>query len=157
MTYVQQPQQQQPQRRRKSRVGVIVLVVTVALVAGCGILAYAVTSAGVDATQQVDAAISSAAVAVGSGQVGSAPTANDPDQIGEGRHEVGKDVRPGTYKATVPADSIGCYWARLKSLDGGADSIITNGVGQPGSKLTVEIKTTDKGFETQGCGTWSRG
>ncbi|MEJ7695579.1 MAG: hypothetical protein WKF78_02740 [Candidatus Limnocylindrales bacterium] len=41
-----------------------------------------------------------------------------------------------------------CYWARLKR------SIIANGIEE--SRTIISIKSTDKGFKTTGCGTWTR-
>jgi hypothetical protein len=74
----------------------------------------------------------------------------------EGQLLVGSEVKPGTYRATVPADSVGCYYARLKALDGELASVITNGIGEAGKKVTVTIKASDKAFETNGCGTWTK-
>lgn len=64
------------------------------------------------------------------------------------------EVKPGRYRAVVPDDSYGCYWARLKNLDGGIDSIIDNGNGEPKQRMTITVKKTDKAFETSGCGNW---
>lgn len=136
------------------------MFITVLLVVGCGVLAYAFVGGAADVAQQaVDAAASSAA---GDGKAGGAPTPPPPpappgNQITEeGRLAVPADVLPGTYKASVPGDSIGCYWARLKAMDGEMASVIANGYSQPGAKVTVTIKATDKGFETQGCGAWTK-
>jgi hypothetical protein len=74
----------------------------------------------------------------------------------DGQLLVGTEVKPGTYRATVPADSVGCYYARLKNLEGSVDSIIANGIGKPGEKVTVTIKAADKAFQTDGCGDWAK-
>lgn len=75
----------------------------------------------------------------------------------DGTLEVGPDVKPGTYKTTVPADSIGCYWARLRNTSGEMAGIIANGVAQPGSRVTITIKATDAAVELRGCGrAWKR-
>lgn len=74
----------------------------------------------------------------------------------DGTFIVGTEVAPGTWRAKVPADSFGCYWARLKNLDGDFTAIIANNNGLPGSAMTVTIKDSDKGFETRGCGKWSK-
>jgi hypothetical protein len=71
-------------------------------------------------------------------------------EFGNGTYLVGKDIDPGTYKS----DDGVIYWARLKNFLGGVDSINANGSPQ-GSEI-VEIKATDKGFETNGGGTWKK-
>lgn len=78
------------------------------------------------------------------------------NSIGEGTWSVPDQVKPGTYRTTVPADSFGCYWARLKDLSGGADAIIANGTADKGASTNVRIAATDKGFQSQGCGTWTK-
>lgn len=65
---------------------------------------------------------------------------------------VPEEVKPGTYRATVPADSPFCYWARLNAPT--EDSIIRSGAGSAGDKMTVTIRKSDKGFHTRGCGVW---
>lgn len=75
---------------------------------------------------------------------------------GDGVFLVPTEVKPGTYRATVPADSFGCYWERLKGTSGSFDDIIANGNGNPGERMTVTIKSTDKAFHTQDCGDWQK-
>lgn len=82
------------------------------------------------------------------------PTPTKAGIYDEGILLVPGEVKPGRYRAVVPSDSYGCYYARLKNLDGGIDSIYDNGNGDPGQKMTVTIKKTDKAFETSGCGNW---
>jgi len=69
--------------------------------------------------------------------------------FGDGQYAVGKDIQPGTYK-TNGAD--GYYWARLKGSGGSLGDIIANG--NPTGAARVTIKVSDKGFESQDCGTW---
>jgi hypothetical protein len=76
--------------------------------------------------------------------------------FGDGTYEVGKDIVAGTYAATVPPDSFGCYWEREKALDGSFDAIIANGNGNKGAHMKVTIAATDKGFKSSGCGTWAK-
>jgi hypothetical protein len=75
---------------------------------------------------------------------------------GDGTFAVGSQVKPGTYRAAVPADSFGCYWERLKGASGSLDDTIANGLGEPGSQQLVTIKSTDKFFHTERCGTWTK-
>lgn len=83
--------------------------------------------------------------------------AADPNAIsGDGTFAVPSQVKPGSYRTVVPNDSIDCYYERLKDASGSFDSIIANNNGAPGSQQIVEIKSTDKYFKTQGCGTWTK-
>jgi hypothetical protein len=76
-----------------------------------------------------------------------APTAS----FGDGTHRVGRDVRPGTYRA--PRADNGCYWARLRNFSGGFGGIIANG--NPAGPEVVRIIRTDRGFESARCGRWT--
>jgi hypothetical protein len=71
------------------------------------------------------------------------------DVIPDGVHRVGSDIRPGTYRSRVP---VNCYWARLAGFSGDLDDITAND-NVTGYAL-VTIKSSDKGFETNGC-EWS--
>ena len=66
----------------------------------------------------------------------------------DGTFLVGSDVKAGTYKA--PGGNL-CYWARLKDASG--QGIIINGLGA-GQQL-VSVKSSDKAFQTHGCGPWT--
>ena len=72
--------------------------------------------------------------------------------FGDGTHRVGKDVMPGTYRAPS-VGGFGCYWARLRNFSGGLNAIIANG--NESAPALVTIKSTDRGFESNGCGTWT--
>jgi hypothetical protein len=74
----------------------------------------------------------------------------------EGTYTVPREMAPGRYAASVPADSLNCYWARLKDTNGTLESIAANGNVKPGGRITVTIKASDRAFETTGCGTWKR-
>jgi len=87
----------------------------------------------------------------------SAPPAGPITAFADGTYQIGTGaglVPPGTYKTTVPTDSFGCYWERLKDLSGGFEAIIANENHGKGEPVIVTIAPTDKGFKTQGCGTW---
>lgn len=64
-----------------------------------------------------------------------------------GTYMVGTDVKPGTYKSE---GGEGCYWERLKSLDGGFTAIIANDFVDGGTTI-VTIKKTDKAFKFNDC------
>lgn len=72
------------------------------------------------------------------------PTAMDEDGI----YVVGKEIKPGEYRAT---GTWGCYWARLQNLTG-EDDVIANWFGD--GRVTVRIVQGDVGFETNNCGPW---
>ncbi|GAA4911217.1 hypothetical protein [Stackebrandtia albiflava] len=75
---------------------------------------------------------------------------------GDGIFLVGEDIEPGDYRATVPEESVLCYWERLSATTGEFEDIIANGVAEPGENVTVTIEESDKAFATDGCGAWRR-
>jgi hypothetical protein len=74
----------------------------------------------------------------------------------DGQWLVSGDIQPGTYSVTVPVTSGGCTWERTSSTDGTASAVLESGVGKSGQDLVVGIKSTDKVFQSNGCGTWQR-
>jgi hypothetical protein len=70
--------------------------------------------------------------------------------ITDGLWKVGEEVAPGTYRSSGGGN---CYWARLSGFSGDLDDIITNGLGR---NQTVTISASDVGFESDGCGEWTR-
>lgn len=64
---------------------------------------------------------------------------------------VGTDITPGTYKNT---GAQGCYYARLSGFGGTLDEIIAND--NVDTSTIVTIAASDKGFESNGCGTWTK-
>lgn len=70
---------------------------------------------------------------------------------GDGTFLVPSEARPGTYRSTV---GDGCYWARLSGTGGELDDIIAND--NPSGPAIVTIRSTDKAFESRGCGEWRR-
>jgi hypothetical protein len=74
----------------------------------------------------------------------------------DGQWLVAGDIQPGTYAVTVPPTSDGCTWERNASTDGTASAVLESGVGKGGQSLVVGIKSTDKVFQSSGCGTWHR-
>lgn len=70
----------------------------------------------------------------------------------DGTFVVGTDIKPGIYRTSVGSDT--CYWARLSSLDGSFSSILANG--DPTGPTSVQVKSTDKAFETSGGCTWTK-
>lgn len=67
---------------------------------------------------------------------------------GDGRYEVGRDMRSGTYRS---ADNFGCYWEITSDANG--DKILSNDNSDGSAIVTVR-----KGqfFGSQGCSDWER-
>jgi hypothetical protein len=91
-------------------------------------------------------------------QVTTAPPLAGPDKgLRDWIYVVGQDIRPGTYVTTVPADhGHPCYWARLRSF-GEANAIIDEGNPEPGERVEVIVKVTDKGFKVSNGCVWRPG
>lgn len=80
----------------------------------------------------------------------SAITASPASPFGDGTYIVNVDVAPGRWRS----DGAGtCYWARLSSFTG-RDDIIANSIAKGPS--IVEISPGDRGFNSSGCGTWTK-
>lgn len=71
--------------------------------------------------------------------------------FGEGTYIVGVDIAPGQYASEGTS---GCYWARLRDFTGGLRSILAND--NASGRAIVQIAKSDRGFQSSGCGTWSR-
>lgn len=88
-----------------------------------------------------------------------APPAGPKTSFADGTWEVGAgagQVAPGKYKTTVPDDSWGCYWERLRGTGGSFDEIITNGNAEKNTPVVVTIAAGDKAFKSERCGTWTK-
>ena len=72
-------------------------------------------------------------------------------RFGAGTYLVGVDIAPGTYVARAGPS---CYWARLRAFTGDLAAIIANA--NPRGRTIVTISRSDRGFQSHGCGTWSR-
>jgi hypothetical protein len=71
--------------------------------------------------------------------------------FGDGTWVIGNDIQAGTYRSSKTGS--GCYWERLSGFSGELDDIIANGVTD--AIWVVEISSTDAGFSTERCGTWT--
>ena len=71
--------------------------------------------------------------------------------FGDGTFTVGTDIQPGTYRTRV--GSPGCYWEREKGFGGTVDDVIAND--NTDGPAVVTIAASDKGFKSDGCGTWT--
>lgn len=72
--------------------------------------------------------------------------------FGDGTYQVGKDIQPGTYRTR--SASAGCYYERLKGFSGGVGDILAND--NTDDPAIVTILASDKGFDAQNCGTWTK-
>jgi hypothetical protein len=72
-----------------------------------------------------------------------------------GMFRVGIDIAAGSYTATVPQDSAGCFVGF--SSDGAAmfSSILTTNDFDPGAQATVSV-TDGQWLQTDACGTWNK-
>lgn len=71
--------------------------------------------------------------------------------FGDGMFIVGTDITPGTYKDTG-GDS--CYYARLSGFGNTTDDILANNLAS--APAIVTISASDMGFQSNGCGTWTK-
>ena len=71
--------------------------------------------------------------------------------FGAGAYIVGTDMEPGTYRNSGGRN---CYWERLRGFNGGINAIIANG--GTSNPSIVTIAPTDAGFQSNGCGTWTK-
>ena len=78
------------------------------------------------------------------------PAPPPPFSFGSGTYAVGSQVPAGTYRS--PGGS-SCYWERLSGFGGTLGEIIANGFADV--KIVVEISSSDAGFSTSSCGTWT--
>jgi len=71
--------------------------------------------------------------------------------FGAGAYIVGTDMDPGTYRNSGGRN---CYWERLRGFNGSMNAIIANG-GSSNPSI-VAIAPTDAGFQSNGCGMWTK-
>jgi hypothetical protein len=78
----------------------------------------------------------------------SSPTAS----FGGGAFLVNTEVAAGTWRNSDSSE--GCYWERLSGFGGNLSDIISNEFSD--SIQTVTISSSDTGFSSEDCGTWSK-
>jgi hypothetical protein len=79
------------------------------------------------------------------------PSSSAATTFGDGTFTVGVDIAPGTYKNSDSSQA--CYWERLNSFDDSADAVIANNIST--APMIVTISSTDVGFTSDRCGTWT--
>lgn len=70
-----------------------------------------------------------------------------------GTFRVGRDLAPGTWRANGGVGG-SCYWERLHGFSGAFYELIANAYGTV--RPTVTISSTDGGFSSSDCGTWTK-
>lgn len=71
----------------------------------------------------------------------------------DGTWIIGVDISAGTWQSEVPS-SDGCYWERVSGFGGRLDDILANNFAD--TQQVVTISASDAGFQTHGCGTWTK-
>lgn len=71
--------------------------------------------------------------------------------FGDGMFIIGTDVTPGTYRNSGAQV---CYYARLSGFGNTTDEIIANN--NVDTPTIFTIGASDKGFQSNGCGTWTK-
>jgi hypothetical protein len=74
-----------------------------------------------------------------------------PVSFSDGTFVVGHNIPARTYRTR--ANWAGCYWERLKGFGGSLDEIISNDFTNVSAIVT--IASSDRGFHSDGCGTWT--
>jgi hypothetical protein len=68
----------------------------------------------------------------------------------DGTWQVGSEVKPGTYRATVEGT---CSWTRLGEPEAGLEQVLGSGIGS-GPRL-VTLGKRDVAIRSSGCGRWT--
>jgi hypothetical protein len=74
-----------------------------------------------------------------------------PSVLTDGVWSIGDEMAPGTWSATFTGT---CYWERVRGFGGTLDEIIANEIET--SSAIVQISSSDVGFATSRCGTWTK-
>ncbi len=144
-------------RHRPIVAGVAALIAVCVVCGSCVGITQAMTghTSGSTNTASTGSGHSSATHAPAGPTATRAPTATPTPSFahfGDGTFQVGKDIQPGTYRTRT--GSPGCYWARLKGFGGTVDDIIAND--NTDAPAIVTVAASDKGFQSQNCGTWTQ-
>jgi len=74
--------------------------------------------------------------------------------FGNGQYTVGSNVASGRYFSAPPS---GCYFERQSGFSGSLNDILANEfLSFAAGQWIVEVKASDKGFKSDGCGTWNQ-
>ena len=78
-------------------------------------------------------------------------TTTIPGSFVDGTKVLGINFTAGRYATSTAAS---CYWERLRGFSGSLSDVIENDIA-PGSRVIVDVLSTDVGFKTSRCGTWT--
>lgn len=70
----------------------------------------------------------------------------------DGTYRVGTGIAAGTYVASSPD---GCYWERRTNAGSAESGVIMADYWDQADRVVVTIRSTDKYFYTDGCGSWT--
>ena len=98
-----------------------------------------------------DAGFASSGCGTWSATLAAALTPGDP--FADGTWLVGIDIEPGRYFAHAPSES--CYWYRLDGF-GGEHTDGHSAADGSGWFSIVDVAASDAGFESSGCGAWTK-
>jgi hypothetical protein len=87
--------------------------------------------------------------------VAATPKATGAPVGSDGTWVVGRELKPGTYTTRVPGTDR-CFWVRLSGFGLTMEEVLAVGTAERGQRLSVRVLATDRGFESHGCGTWTR-
>jgi hypothetical protein len=147
------PEQLRKRKRRNIFIGCSTILVALLLCIGMTIAANASNQSSAEPTPVVSASTAqNMPTPTPSPTAKPTPTPVPYAHFGDGTFVVGKDIQPGTYRTREA--SPGCYYARLKGFGGTVDDIIAND--NTDYPAIVTISRTDKGFESENCGTWTK-
>lgn len=149
-----------PAKRKRRGLRVVVAVVTICTLGIIGVVSCTALmfNGAIDATRDdVRPVPSEPGPKVPQATPSTKPVEKAPPRgLRDGMLFVGKDVLPGTYSATVPDGSVGCYWARLSDTDGELESVIANHVAMAGP-VSITIKPKDYAVEIRCSGAkWTK-
>lgn len=133
----------------KAKAIVIGVILAIGILGGIGIAATSNANSTADVS-----AITPAAAKSPNASAKSSPAAPPKAQFvtfGSGTLVVGKDVQAGTYRTRH--DRSTCYFERLSGFGGTLGEIIANEL--TGAPAVVTISSSDKGFKSSGCDTWT--
>jgi hypothetical protein len=145
-----------PAKKKHTKRNIGFLVIILVLLVG-GIISVATNSAG-NAIKSVTAqTATTVATANVSKQANATPAATAKPKLtfatfDNGTFQVGKDIQPGTYRTRQ--GSANCYYQRLSGFTGAINQIIANN--STSNPAIVTIEASDKGFQSTGCGTWTK-
>ncbi|MEO5724801.1 MAG: hypothetical protein ABIQ39_07505 [Ilumatobacteraceae bacterium] len=76
------------------------------------------------------------------------------DSFGDGDWAVGSQLSAGRWSTDGDPSSVNCYWERDRGFTHTFGDIVANN--NTNGKTTVEIRSKDVRFTSDGCGTWRK-